>query len=257
MGSLLPSGLGALAVWRRNLLVWRRLIGPSLLGNFGDPLLYLLGLGYGLGLYIGEMAGMPYLTFLASGILASSAMNTATFEGLYSAFTRMTHQQTYQAILATPLEVSDIVLGEILWCASKSVINGVAIVLVALALGAVHGWQLLWVVPLIFLTGLTFGALAMAVTSFAPSYDFFQYYFTLIITPMFLFCGVFYPLETLPAWLLPVAELLPLSHAVALIRPVASGGEVVGVAYHVAVLVFYAAVAYGFAVWRIRRRLLS
>lgn len=92
----------ALAVWKRNALVWRKLIAPALLVNLGEPFLFLLGLGYGLGFFIGQMAGMPYLTFLASGIIAASTMNTATFEGLYSVFTRMVPQRTYEAILPPP-----------------------------------------------------------------------------------------------------------------------------------------------------------
>jgi lipooligosaccharide transport system permease protein len=96
--------IGAFAVLRRNVLVWRKLIIPALLMNFGEPALYLLGLGFGLGQFVGEMDGMPYLAFLASGIIASSAMTTATFEGMYSVFTRMVPQRTYEAILATPLE---------------------------------------------------------------------------------------------------------------------------------------------------------
>ena len=97
---------GALYVWRRNILVWRKLLIPAMLMNFGEPLLYLLGLGYGLGHFVGDMAGMPYLAFLASGIIASSAMTTASFEGMYSVFTRMVPQKTYEAILATPLSTA-------------------------------------------------------------------------------------------------------------------------------------------------------
>src|SRR3990172_13140895 len=120
----------ALAVWRRNALVWRRLMGPSILINFGEPFLYLLGLGYGLGLFIGDMMNMPYLTFLASGILASSAMNTASFEAMFSVYTRMVPQRTYEAILATPVEVQDVLAGEKFWCATKCLINGSALLVV-------------------------------------------------------------------------------------------------------------------------------
>ena len=147
---------GALAVWRRNVLVWRKLIAPAIVMNFGEPILYLLGLGYGLGYFIGEMADMPYLTFLASGIIASSAMTTATFEGMYSVFTRMVPQRTYEAILATPLEIDDILAGEMIWCATKSVFSGVAILLVATLLGVVADWEALWVIPTVFLIGLCF-----------------------------------------------------------------------------------------------------
>jgi len=148
-------------VWRRNVLVWRKLMGPSLMLNFGEPLVYLLGLGYGLGLFIGQMAGVPYLTFLASGIIASSAMTTATFEGMYSVYTRMVSQRTYDAMLATPMEVDDILAGEMLWCATKSLINGIAILAVAAILGAVADMRAVLVLPVVFLIGLCFAGPAM------------------------------------------------------------------------------------------------
>ena len=109
----------ALAVWYRNILVWKKMAIGSALTQFGEPFIYLLGLGYGLGMFIGEMAEIPYLAFLASGFVAFSATNTATFEGMWSVYTRMVPQQTYEAILATPTRVDDIVLGELLWCATK------------------------------------------------------------------------------------------------------------------------------------------
>jgi lipooligosaccharide transport system permease protein len=176
----------ALAVWQRNFLVWRKLLAPSLVVHFGEPLIYLLGLGYGLGLFIGKMAGMPYLAFLASGFIASSAMNTASFEAMWSVYTRMVPQRTYEALLATPIEVDDIVVGELLWCATKSTIAGCAILIVAVFLGAVSDLSALLSIPLLFVIGFCFGALAMIVTALANGYEFFSYYITLVITPMFI-----------------------------------------------------------------------
>lgn len=162
----------AFVLWARNTLVWRKLLGPSLIINFGEPFLYLIGLGYGLGLFIGEMMQMPYLTFLASGILASSAMNISSFEAMYSVYTRMIPQRTYDAILATPLEVADILAGEMLWCATKAVINGAAILTVAALLGAVAGPEALWVLPIQFLVGLAFAGPGLVMTALARGYDF-------------------------------------------------------------------------------------
>ena len=246
----------SLAVWRRNVMVWRKLIGPSLLINFGEPFLYLLGLGFGLGLFIGEMAGLPYLTFLASGIVASSAMNTASFEGMYSVFTRMVPQKTYDSMLATPLEVDDIVAGEMLWCASKSTIAGTSILAVASLLGAVPSMHAIWAVPVIFLIGLCFAGPAIVMTAFSKSYDFFSYYFTLVVTPMFILCGVFYPISSLPEVLQSVVQVLPLTHAVALVRPLVAGLELSKVTLHVGVLLAYAMISYYLAVVLIRRRLI-
>jgi lipooligosaccharide transport system permease protein len=245
----------SLTVWKRNALVWQKLIGPSLMINFGEPTLYLLGLGYGLGLFIGKMAGMDYLTFLASGVVASSAMNTATFEGLYSVYTRMVPQHTYDGMLATPMEVDDILAGEMLWCATKSLINGVAILTVATLLGAVGDWRAILALPVVFLVGLCFAGPAMVISALSPGYDFFSYYFTLAITPMFILCGVFYPVSALPAALQSLIQMLPLTHAVALVRPLVAGQPLTDVALHLGVLLAYAAVGYYVAVVLTRKRL--
>ena len=246
---------GALAVWRRNVLVWRRLIAPAMVMNFGEPALYLLGLGYGLGFFIGEIADMPYLMFLASGIIASSAMTTASFEGMYSVFTRMVPQRTYEAILATPLEVDDVVAGEMLWCGTKSVISGLAILAVAAAIGVVAGWQALWVIPVVFLTGLCFAGPAIMMSAVAGNYDFFNYYFVLAVTPMYLVSGVFYPVETLPEAMQTFVQILPLTHAVALTRPLMAGLPLDAPMLHVGVLALWGLVSYYLAVVLVRRRL--
>lgn len=247
----------ALIVWRRNALVWRKLMFASITINFGEPFLYLLGLGFGLGFFIGDMAGMPYLTFLATGIIAASAMQTATFEAMYSVFTRMVPQNTFESQLATPLEVDDVLLGEMLWCASKATLSGIAILIVAYLLGAVEGARPLLVIPVIFVIGLCFSGPALIMTALSPNYDFFVYYQTLALTPMFLLCGVFYPVDTLPPIVQSVVQVLPLTHAVALVRPLVAGLTVSDVALHLAVMLIYAAVGYYIAVVLVRRRLLK
>ena len=246
---------GAYAIWARNVLVWRKMLGSSVVINFGEPFLYLVGLGFGLGLFIGEQMEMPYLTFLASGILASSAMNTASFEALFGVFTRMVPQKSYDAMLASPLEVPDIVAGEILWCATKSVIHGTGILVVAALLGAVADWRALWVLPLLFLTGLTFAGPAMVMTARARGYDFFSYYTTLVMTPLMLMSGVFYPISALPPIMQGFLYWLPLVHAVQLMRPLMAGLPVTDLALHLAVLTAYAVIGYLIAVRLIERRL--
>jgi lipooligosaccharide transport system permease protein len=246
---------GALAVWRRNALVWRKQIGPSMAVRFGEPLIYLLGLGYGLGLFIGEMAGIPYLMFLASGIVASSAMTTASFEAMYSVHTRMVPQRTYEHMLATPLDLDDILAGEMLWCATKGLISAAAILVVAGLLGAVAGWQALWVLPVSLLIGLAFAGPALVMTAVSPNYDFFNYYFTVVITPMFVLCGVFYPVHALPEWLQLLVTALPLTHAVELVRPLVAGTPVSNPLLHIMVLAAYAGIGYYLAVVLVRRRL--
>jgi lipooligosaccharide transport system permease protein len=246
---------GALAVWRRNILVWRKLLAPAILMNFGEPVIYLLGLGFGLGRFVGDMSGMSYLAFLSSGIIASSAMTTASFEGMYSVFTRMVPQKTYEAILATPLEIDDILAGEMLWCATKSLFSGMAILAVATVLGVVGSWQAIWVIPVVFLIGLCFAGPALIMSSLAYNYDFFNYYFVLIITPMYILCGVFYPIESLPAAVQGAVQLLPLTHAVMLTRALVAGVELTQPLLHLAVLMLYAVVSYAIALMLVRKRL--
>ena len=245
-----------LPVWRRNLRVWRKLSGPALIGNFGEPLLYLLALGYGLGGFIGTVNGLPYIVFLASGIVCASAMNTASFEGLYSAYTRMAVQNTWGGMLATPLSIDDIVLGEILWAGTKSLISAVPILLVAAALGVVHDAYVLGVLPVVFIIGVCFGAMALVVTAVAKSYDFFIYYFTLVITPLFLVSGVFFPLDGMPDAVRIGAQLLPLAHAVDVVRPLMTGQPLPSLTLlYLIVPLLYAAGAFWLATVLLRRRL--
>ena len=183
-------------------------------------------------------------------------MNTATFEALYSAFSRMHVQRTWDAILNAPLSLDDIVTGEALWAATKSLFSGAAILIVVWLLGLAQSWMVLWLIPLAFLVGLCFASLGLIVTALAPSYDFFMYYFTLVITPMMLVCGVFFPVVQLPDWLQAVSAALPLTHAVAIARPLLVG-EVPGqVLLHVMVLAGYGLVAFHIALVLARRRLL-
>ena len=249
-----PS-LRFVSVWRRNLRVWRKLLVPSIFGNFGEPLLYLFLFGYGFGRLVGEVERMPYMDFLASGIVCSSIMFTSSFEALYSAFTRMHEQQTWSTMLNAPLNVDDIVLGEVAWAASKGAFSGAAILLVAAITGLVAGPAALWVLPLGLVIGFCFGALAMIVTAISPSYDFFLYYFTLALTPMLLLSGVFFPLRTFPDVVIAAAYALPLAHAVALVRPLMTAGALDDVALHLAVVIVYALVALVVATRLLRRRL--
>lgn len=246
----------AFIVWMRNVRVWRKLAGPSLVLHFGEPLIYLLGLGYGLGTLVGNVNDIPYLTFFASGLVASSAMSTATLEGTYSAYTRMATQQTYQSILNTPIQIEDIMMGELLWCATKATMSGIAILIVAALLGAVKSAWAVAAIPVIFLSGLCFSAPALLISTAARSYDFFNYYFTIGVTPMFILCGVFFPISTLPDWLQSFVMLLPLTHAVSLVRPLITGETVAAPLLHIAVLIAYTGVFYLLAATAARRRFL-
>ncbi|OSM06880.1 putative ABC transporter [Magnetofaba australis IT-1] len=236
--------------------MWRKTAAASLVGNLGEPLLYLAGMGYGLGRFVGEVDGLPYLMFVAAGILAASSMNSATFEVLYGSFTRMTRQNTFHAMLATPLSVADVVSGEIVWGATKSLIAGSAIYLVATLFGAFEPMAAPWALAVAFLSGLCFASLGMVMTAISPSYEFFLYYTTLVTVPMFLFCGVFYPVDSLPPLMQMVAQILPLSHVVELIRPLTTGAPLHNAPLHVSILLLYGSIAYVASVLLIKRRII-
>lgn len=246
------------AVWRRNATVWRKGALRSLLGSFMEPLTTLFGLGLGLGAMVGEVDHQSYLAFLSGGILVMSAMNSSTFEGLYLAYTRMHVQRIWDGMLAAPLGIGDVVLGEILWMGSKSVISNSAILAVSAMFGLVHGWQALWILPVAFLTGICFGSMALVVTSYSRSYEFFVYYATLLTTPMIMLSGVYFPRHTLPDAVQQAMAWLPLSHIVDVVRPLMAGEAECSAALfgHLAVPAAYGTVAAAIAIARLRRRLL-
>ena len=244
-------------VWRRNALVWRKLAIPSMLGNLADPMIYMLGLGYGLGAMLPPVGDVPYIVFLSAGTVCFSTMNSATFEGMYSAFSRMHVQRTWDAILNAPIELDDVVFAELVWAASKAFLSGLAILGVIWLLGLSTSPLSLAVLLVIPLIGLAFGALALIVTAFAPSYDFFMYYFTLVITPMAMLCGVFFPVAQLPGWLQAASLALPLTHATALVRPLLQGQVPEHAWMHAVILLAWAVAGFYAAVVLLRRRLLS
>ena len=206
------------SVWKRNFLVWKKLALPSMIGNLLDPLFYMLALGYGLGSFIDEINNISYIAFIATGTVCYGTLNSATFEILYSTFSRMHVQKSWDAILITPVRMIDIVNGEILWATTKSVLSGSAIMLVMFALNILNLKQMFFIFPLIILIGVTFSCMGFVITSVSKSYDFFMYYFTLVITPMLLISGVFFPTEKMPIIIQKVSEFLPLKNAIDIVR---------------------------------------
>ena len=243
-------------VWRRNLLVWRKLAIASVLGNIADPLLYMLALGYGIGAFVPEIGGMTYIAFIGTGMVCQSAMFTSSFEAMYSAFSRMHVQRTWEAIINAPVSLDDVVFAEWVWAATKSVMSVIAILVVILLLGFGHSWLAIFVIPLGFVTGLTFAGFGLLMNSLARNYDFFTYSLTLFQTPMLLLSGVFFPVDQMPPALQTVAAVLPLSHAIDIARPLLAGKVPGGIVLHLVVLLAYAFVTYFIALVLTRRRLL-
>jgi lipooligosaccharide transport system permease protein len=248
-------------VFRRNFLVWRKLAIPSLVGNVAEPLITLVAFGYGLGMLIGQVnlngAAIPYILFLASGSICTSAMNAASFEALYSAFSRMHVQRTWDGIMNAPVRLDDVVFGEMLWAAFKSMFTSVVILAVMLALNISHSPMLLLALPLLGLVGVMFSCIALIFNALAKGYDFFTYYFTLFLTPTMFLSGVFFPRDQLPGLLRVVSDWLPLTAAVELIRPLFLGQWPAQGLQHLAVLVIYAVVGFWVALALTRKRFSS
>jgi len=244
-----------LHVVHRNYLVWRQLLGSALVGHLADPLLWLVGFGFGIGSLLPTVGGLTYLEFLGSGMLCYSVMNSASFEALYSAFTRLKHQRTWEGILHAPMTVTDIVIGEWVWAGLKGALSGAAILLVMAGLGLLKSFSALWLLPIVLLVGLAFSGIALVVTAVAKSYDMFTYYFSLFVMPMMLVSGVFFPAEQLPPIVQFTGELFPLSHATALARGLAVGAPLDHVVLHLAVIAIYAVLGLGLANNLIKKRL--
>jgi lipooligosaccharide transport system permease protein len=245
------------AVWRRNMLVWRKLFAAAVLSNLADPLIMLFGLGYGLGALLPSVEGMSYVAFFAAGQLCTATMFTASFESMFSGFSRMHGQKTWDAILYAPLTIDDIVAGEIVWAASKAWLTGSTILGVAVVFGLANSPWVLLALPAAFLVGMAFSGLGLVMCVLARGWDFFSYYMTLVMTPMMMISGVFFPADQLPAPLLALAKALPLYHGVQIVRPLVAGALPPDLALHVMVLVGYAAVGYALAIYFARKRFSS
>jgi lipooligosaccharide transport system permease protein len=244
-------------ILRRNFLVWRKFATSTLLADVADPFIALMAFGYGLGALIGEINGVPYITFLAAGMLCQSATFAATFEATYSAFSRLQIQRTWDAMLMTPLSLDDVILAEIGWAALKSLKSVLAILIVITVFGISREPMAWLAIPILLLLGLTMAALAMVWCCLAKGYEFFMYYFTLFLTPMLFISGTYFPVDTLPKWLVFFANLLPLKNALDLVRPLLIGQWPTQWWPNLLVLILYALVAWTFAVNIARRRLLK
>lgn len=249
----------ALAVWRRNASMYRRTWWLNLLPNFFEPVFYLLSIGIGVGAYISEMGGTSYAAFLAPGLVCVAAMNGASFEVTYNLFVRLTYEKQYDAMLTTPVQPDDVLLGEILWAVTRATIYGSCFFLVVALFGLAPLPGALAALAVIPLTGLLFAAIGVAFSLHIPAIELFSFYFTLFLTPLFLFSDVFFPLqERLTGGWLWVAEALPLLHPVRLARAAfGQGGRWLTAAWDVTYILLVSAALLAWARRAVRARLMS
>lgn len=213
----------AFRVWQRNATVYRKLYRSSLALNFFEPMLYLFAFGLGLGGFVREINGMSYMEFIAPGIVMSSSMFAASYECTYGTYVRMVYQKTFDAILATPVQFNELVMGELLWGATKSLIYGCIILFVISIFGVVKSPYIIFVIPFVIICGVIFASLSLIATAVVPGIDSFNYFYTLILTPLFLFSSIFFPLDSLPKILSELAFFNPLMHLVNISRGLCYG----------------------------------
>lgn len=213
-----------LSVWKRNAAMYARTWKLNLLPNFFEPVFYLMAIGIGVGAYIDQMGGVSYVEFLAPGLICVAAMNGASYEVTYNIYVRMSFENVYEAMLTTPVQPEDVLAGEILWAVTRATIYGGIFFLVVALYGLAPMPAALLALLVVPLTGLLFAMIGVTFTLSVPTMDFFSFYFTLFLTPLFLFSDVFFPIqERLDGpWLL-VAEALPLLHPVRLARSCFAG----------------------------------
>jgi len=206
-------------VWHRNLQVFLKTWQVNFFPPLIEAFLYLFAIGLGIGSYVKEIDGIPYVNFIAPAILAISVMNSAFFECTYGSYVRMYYQKSFDAMIATPLSIEDVITGELLWGATRSMVYIIIMLPVLVAFGVISLPLSIFAIPLAFLGGLMFAGIAMCFTAITPSIDTLNYPSFLLITPMALFSGTFFPITLLPVLFQYIAlAVFPLTHLVAIMR---------------------------------------
>jgi lipooligosaccharide transport system permease protein len=211
-------------LWQRNASIYRRTYKLNILPNFFEPVFYLLAMGLGLGAYLNRIEGIEYVDFIAPGLVATAAMFGASFEVTFNCFVKMQFGKVYDAAMATPLSIEDVGVGEILWGTTRAAIYGIVFLGIAAMFGVVHTPLALLAPIAVVVIGMMFSVIGLAFTALVPLIDYFTYYWTLFMTPMFMFSGIFFPLDRLPDWVHVLAWLMPLYHATNVMRGLTLGG---------------------------------
>jgi len=242
-------------MWQRNRDVFFRLWHSEAPGAIIEPVLILVAMGLGLGAYVGLIDGQRYIEFVAPGIIASYAMFAAVSECTYGTFFRMEERKTFDAIIATPLNVEDVVAGEIAWGATRSLLTGIIILAIEAAFQLVHTpWVLL--IPFVcFLQGIMFSSISVFFASVVPSFYSFNHFFTLFVTPMFFFSGVFFPLSQFPGIIQSLSWIAPLTPAVVLIRALFQGEFHIGLLGALGLIIAISVIFFSISLVTMRRRL--
>jgi lipooligosaccharide transport system permease protein len=242
----------------RNKDVFMKTYKTNFLPSLLEPVLYLLALGFGLGGFVQPINGQSYIIFIAPALVAVSMMFSSFYECTFASFVRMYFQKTFDAIIATPVNIDEVIAGEILWGATKSLINSSIVLAVIVIFGAVPSSTFLLIPPISFLVGLLFSTIAMCFTAIVPTIDAFNYPNFLFITPMFLLSGTFFPLTSIPQFLQLIAKIfLPLTNAVSITRALALGNIQISILFDLSWILFVTPIFFILSINLMKKRLIK
>lgn len=249
-----PSALAG--IWTREFSLYRRYWRSTTFSAIVEPLVYLFAFGFGFGTLISFIGDVPYIQFLGTGIVATAVLFTSVFAGMFTTFVRRKYYGTYDALLATPVDVHEIVLGEGLWIATKAAVYGCTPLLAAMLFGLEPSWGMLLVPFIAFITGLGFALFGILASAIVPSIDTFSYITSAVITPLFVISGTFFPLDEAPQWAQALSQVNPLYHCVELVRDAVFGLEPLADLWHLVALLIFVALMATLAIRFQRRRLI-
>jgi len=254
-GRIEPAAL--VAVWMREWIVFTRFWRTRTFSAVIEPIVMLVAFGFGFGKLVSHVAGIPYIQFVGTGVVATSVLFSAVFSGMFDSLYKRRYQRVYDAMLAAPVDVAEIVTGETLFLGTRAGVYGVAPLLVAFCFGLEPRPAMLLVPVIGVLTGIGFAALGMLFAAMVTTFDGFSYVISGLITPLFLVAGTFFPLTQLPQWLRTLAQGNPLYHCVELVRHCAFGLRPGADLLHAGALALFAVLVWRAAVWRTRARLID
>ncbi len=250
-----PAAIGAV-LWRE-LSVFRRHWRATTFSSVVEPTIFLLAFGFGFGALVSRVAGYDYIEFVGTGVVATAVLFSSVFPGLFNTFIRHRFQRTYDALLAAPIDVEELVTAEVGWVALRAGVYGMAPLLVAMVFGLDPSPGMLLVPFVGFVTGFGFAAFGVTIAAVAQSMDNFNYVTSSVITPLFLVAGTFFPIDALPGWASTLAQLNPLHHCVELVRDAVFGFQPLADLLHVGVLLVFALLMWRLAIWRLGLRLID
>jgi lipooligosaccharide transport system permease protein len=250
-----PAAL--VGVMSRDVTLFGRYWKATTFSSVVQPTIYLLAFGLGIGALVPHVGHVGYVEYVGTGVVATAVLFSSAFPGMFNTFVRWKFQRTYDAMLAAPVDVEELITAEVLWISLRAGVYGVAPILVAIAFGLEPTWGILLVPPIGFLTGFGFASFGVAIAAVAKTIDNFNYVTSAVLTPLFLVAGTFFPVSSLPPGVRTVAQFNPLYHCVQLVRDAAFDQLGPIDLYHAGFLLVFALAMWRLAISRLGRQLID